>query len=152
MRRRRFFLLFLIPFLMTACGLLHTGISPLPEHPPVGMKRPQCIDCHDKTDPTFPYAKFNHDVFFTDGHRVEALTGSATCYLCHTDGFCGDCHDGRQEMMPTTRRPMDIQRRIPHRGKYLARHQIEGRINPLSCYRCHGKPDRAERCVTCHGE
>ncbi len=152
-RWKRIFLLLLVPFAIAACSLFHSRATLLPEHPkPLGSGRPQCFSCHDKTDTSFPYTKFNHDILFVDNHRAQALTGRSTCYLCHGDGFCGDCHDGRQGLKLSQRRPGDIRQRMPHRGRYLDRHQIEGRVNPVSCYRCHGNPERAERCVTCHGE
>ena len=135
-----------------ACAVFRADFLPPGLHPePLAAKRPQCTDCHDKTDEYFPYMKFNHDLFFVENHRVQALSGKSSCTMCHKDSFCSECHGGRLELKPSIRKPGDTHRRIPHRGDYLTRHQIEGRINPVSCYRCHGNPGNAERCAKCHG-
>jgi hypothetical protein len=147
-------LLVLFSIMLIACAVLRTKDGGVPEsHPiPLEMNRPQCTECHDKTDESFPYVKFNHDVFYVENHRGPALTSKSTCYMCHRDRFCAECHGGRLELKPSIRKPADVDRRMPHRGDYLARHQIEGRVNPVSCYRCHGNPESAERCVKCHGK
>ncbi|MDO9264689.1 MAG: hypothetical protein Q7U02_12035 [Desulfosalsimonadaceae bacterium] len=147
-------LLVLFSIVLVACAVLRVKDGGVPEsHPiPLEVNRPQCTDCHDKTDENFPYIKFNHDVFYLENHRVSALTSKSTCYMCHGERFCAECHGGRLELKPSLRKPADVDRRMPHRGDYLARHQIEGRVNPVSCYRCHGNPETAERCVKCHGK
>jgi hypothetical protein len=38
---------------------------------------------------------------------------------------------------------------MPHRGDYITQHQIDGRINPAPCFRCHGRRNN-ERCAECH--
>jgi hypothetical protein len=39
---------------------------------------------------------------------------------------------------------------MPHRGDYVTRHRIDGRIDPTACFRCHGSPKRAKLCASCH--
>jgi len=40
------------------------------------------------------------------------------------------------------RRPLlfknEVSRVMPHRGDYTVTHRIDGRLDPGSCYRCHG--------------
>ncbi len=149
---RKFLGLFLISLILAACAVFQTNFSPPPEHPePLNAGRPQCTDCHDSSDENFPYLKFNHDVFFVENHRVQAISGKSACDMCHKDNFCIECHGIRLELKPSLRKPSDPDRRMPHRGDFLSRHRIEGRINPVSCFRCHGSAETAERCVKCHG-
>jgi hypothetical protein len=28
---------------------------------------------------------------------------------------------------------------------------MDGRINPISCFRCHGNPKSSRTCIRCHG-
>ncbi len=42
-------------------------------------------------------------------------------------------------------------RRTQHRGDYLSRHRIDGRMDPVSCRRCHGNPKSTVSCKPCHG-
>jgi hypothetical protein len=38
---------------------------------------------------------------------------------------------------------------MPHRGNYVTMHKIDGKVDPASCYRCHGRGNN-ERCMSCH--
>jgi hypothetical protein len=38
---------------------------------------------------------------------------------------------------------------MPHRGEYLTRHQIDGRVDPGSCIQCHGNRNDGS-CGVCH--
>ena len=40
-------------------------------------------------------------------------------------------------------------RMAPHRGDYLVTHRIDGRLDPGSCFRCHGNKNDG-RCRQCH--
>jgi hypothetical protein len=37
----------------------------------------------------------------------------------------------------------------PHRGDYLTQHRVDGRLDPASCFPCHGRKN-VGRCATCH--
>jgi hypothetical protein len=70
--------------------------------------------------------------------------------MCHQTSFCNDCHATRVELKPSERHKTETYRRMPHRGNYLARHRIDGRVDPTSCFRCHGNPKTARTCSPCH--
>lgn len=140
--------------LLAACAALDSGRSLLFTHPSaedLGAKPKTCSDCHEGTDPV-PFARFNHTPFFADNHRQEAYQYEQTCRGCHQPSFCSDCHATRVELKPSIRNSTDTDRRMPHRGDYLSRHRIDGRMDPVSCFRCHGNPKTARTCAPCHGK
>lgn len=145
--------IFAVLLTLFACSAFQT-IPAIPEEHPVVLDkaRPQCTDCHSPLDETFPYIKYNHDMNFYKNHGKPAISGKYTCYMCHRENFCSECHGGRLELKPSQRKPDENSRQMPHRGDYLSRHQIEGRMNPASCFRCHGNPENAETCIPCHGK
>ena len=55
----------------------------------------------------------------------------------------------RVELKPSILRQTDTYRTLPHRGDYLTRHKIDGKINPALCYKCHGRRND-RRCQQCH--
>ena len=112
--------------------------------------RPMCSDCHEDND-RIVFARFNHTATFADNHPQLAYQYEQACNMCHQQRFCDDCHGVRMEEKPSEKDPTSTYRRTPHRGDYLSRHRIDGRIDPTSCYRCHGNPKTAEACVSCHG-
>jgi hypothetical protein len=71
--------------------------------------------------------------------------------MCHQQQFCDECHGVRVEEKPSAKNKTSTFRRTPHRGDYLSRHRIDGRVDPTSCFRCHGNPKTAETCAPCHG-
>jgi hypothetical protein len=71
--------------------------------------------------------------------------------MCHKQSACDECHGVWVELKPSLKDQTSNYRRMPHRGDYLSRHAIDGRINPASCYRCHGNPETARTCRPCHG-
>jgi hypothetical protein len=52
-------------------------------------------------------------------------------------------------MKPSTRYGNRPDREFQHRGNYITLHKIEGKLDPASCYRCHGRANN-ERCIACH--
>jgi hypothetical protein len=52
-------------------------------------------------------------------------------------------------MKPNTKMGDRPDRRAPHRGDYLIAHRIDGRLDPGSCFRCHGNKNDS-RCRQCH--
>lgn len=137
--------------LLAACATLQSGYKvPLshPEQLPPG--RPVCTECHEARTETFNYEAFNHHLLFMEGHRAPARQAEQVCSMCHATSFCNDCHATRVELKPSDRDRTGNYRRMPHRGDYLSRHQIDGRIDPTSCFRCHGNPKSSRTCSPCH--
>jgi len=139
-------------FLM-ACSLISPETSFAATHPQeLGAGRPICSECHSSDvakGAQKPYAAFDHTPTFVKDHRFQANQDSNTCAACHAQSFCADCHGGKVPMKPSTRfsdRP-DLQ--SPHRGDFMAQHRIEGKMDPSSCYACHGRANN-EKCAACH--
>ena len=122
-----------------------------PAEADLGRQRPVCTDCHEARTPQLAYAEFNHTSYFAENHRLQAGRNSQVCALCHQQSFCNDCHAGRIELKPSVKEQTDTFRRMPHRGDYISRHKIDGKLDPTSCFRCHGNPKTAQRCASCHG-
>ena len=122
-----------------------------PDYAELGEFRPICIDCHDREDEVIPFERFAHTIYFVENHRLEAKQYPRICYLCHTQSQCANCHALETELRPSIKEQTKTYKRKPHRGDYLSRHRIDGRIDPSSCFRCHGYPKRNKTCVRCHG-
>lgn len=141
--------------LLVACAATERGRSLLFAHPTadvLGVKPKVCSDCHEGATEPIPFERFNHTPFFADNHRFEAQQYEQTCQGCHQTSFCNDCHATRVELKPSDKDPTANDRRMPHRGDYLSRHRIDGRMDPVSCFRCHGNPKSARTCAPCHGK
>ena len=136
---------------LVACATMGTGYF-VPDRHPMELEKgnPTCTECHEARTEEFNYERFNHTPFFTETHRQEVYQAENVCRMCHATSFCNDCHATRVELKPSVRHQTDTYRRMPHRGDYLARHRIEGRIDPTSCFRCHGNPKTAQSCAPCH--
>ncbi len=138
------FLAVAIPFMLAgvyACA--HT--QSLPAKHPVEVEYTQlCSECH-----TDWRSSLNHTPDFSTRHRFYAYQQQRTCSLCHSQSFCSDCHAHREELKPSDKYKEYVNRDLPHRGDYLTQHQIDGRINPASCIKCHGRQNN-ERCRVCH--
>ena len=142
----------LVPLtLLVACATLQGGDRLPATHPEdVGRARPTCTECHEPKGAAINYERYNHTLFFMDNHRIEAQQAEAVCSMCHQTSFCNDCHATRIELKPSEHYRTETYRRMPHRGNYLARHRIDGRVDPTSCFRCHGNPKTSETCAPCH--
>jgi hypothetical protein len=104
-----------------------------------------CGECH-----TDNWAALNHQADdFYRRHKFYAGQQKFACQTCHQESFCADCHAHREEIKPSDKYKGSPERQLPHRGDYLSRHKIEGRIDPASCLKCHGRTNN-ERCKTCH--
>lgn len=136
-----------------ACAVMQTDYAPPSRHPQEeGEDLRYCLSCHEESgESRIPYARLVHSIYFTNNHNQSAKRYSNVCDLCHRASFCSDCHGVGVELKPSIKNQSETYRRMPHRGNYLARHQIDGRINPVSCYRCHGNPKTALTCRPCHG-
>ena len=139
--------------LMVACAVISPEASFAPTHPQaLEQGRPTCSDCHGtdrvaSTDKTF--ASFNHTDAFVSNHKIQANQDPATCAACHAQSFCADCHGGKTGMLPSTKLGNRPDRVSPHRGDYMTLHRIEGKIDPTSCFKCHGRSNN-ETCTACH--
>jgi len=150
----------LVLLLLCLTGLVVACSSPQPntqlqdKHPSqgdLGVKPLMCSDCHDAQDQAFSWEQFNHTAFFPTQHRLQANQHQQLCSMCHQRHFCSDCHATRVELKPSLKNQSETFRQMPHRGDYLSRHRIDARIDPTSCFRCHGNPQTAKNCVKCHG-
>lgn len=138
---------------LAACALVSPQASFAPTHPQaLEAGRPLCSDCHgnESMKGGFKnYDSFNHTPSFVKDHRFQARQDSATCASCHAPSFCGDCHGGKVAMSPSTKFGNRPDREMPHRGNYLILHRMDGRMDPTSCYACHGRANN-DKCVACH--
>lgn len=138
----------------SACSSLFSSENSLlqkhPEALPTG--RPLCTDCHEDQPmkgALKPYATFNHTEDFVSNHRQFAGRDERACLFCHASSFCNDCHANELEVKPPIKLGDRPDRELVHRGDFLTRHRIEGKIDPTSCYRCHGRTNN-EQCMACH--
>jgi hypothetical protein len=114
-------------------------------HPEEVHGLPDCSECH-----TDSWTALNHrgNDFYLK-HRFYAEQQKGACMVCHQESFCVDCHAHKEEIKPSDKYKEAPELSLPHRGDYLSQHRIDGRINPASCMKCHGRQNN-ERCRTCH--
>lgn len=139
--------------LLVACTSQNSYRLPT-AHPQIfelGERREFCTKCHGFKKEPLDFERYNHTTLFTESHRMVAYQDEAVCALCHNQSFCSDCHATRVELKPSLKSQTENYRRVQHRGDYLSRHRIEGRVDPSSCFRCHGNPKSAQTCLSCHG-
>lgn len=146
MKKNRIFIL-LLPLLIGVIYLYACAntASVAKSHPAEVKGLVNCAECH-----TDKWGALNHqaDDFYRK-HRFYAGQQKFACYTCHQESFCADCHAHKEEIKPSDKYKDSPERNLPHRGDYLSRHRIEGKINPASCFKCHGRQNN-ERCKTCH--
>ena len=156
MHRRHILLLIILSGLaglLISCAA-RNGYRLPKEHPPIyemGERRVYCVRCHGYENEEMVYERYNHTPFFTDNHRLVTYQDEEVCAICHAQSFCNNCHATRVELKPSLKNQTENFRRMQHRGDYLSRHRIDGRIDPTSCIRCHGNPKGAQTCKPCHG-
>lgn len=139
--------------LLAACAA-QKGYRMPTSHPQIfelGERREFCTKCHGFKKEPLDFERYNHTALFTESHRLVAYQDERVCALCHSQSFCSDCHATRVELKPSLKNQTKNFSRMQHRGDYLARHRIEGRMDPTSCFRCHGNPKSAQTCLPCHG-
>lgn len=139
--------------LLAACAQMKS-VYALPATHPEALTAGQevsCTECHE--DPAKgtmkTYSVFSHSSAFVKNHRFYAASDDRLCSGCHKRSFCNDCHTNQVEMKPSTKYGYRPDRQMPHRGDFMTMHKIEGKLDPASCYRCHGRANN-ERCVACH--
>ena len=137
--------------LLFGCSAVSETPSVPPKHPedlPAG--RVDCLECHENvsTGALKPYGTFRHSRVFINAHGTYARQGQSLCSSCHKPEFCQTCHAGKEELKPNVKMGDRPDRMAPHRGDYIA-HRIDGRLDPGSCFRCHGNKNDI-RCKQCH--
>ena len=139
----------LFPLLLTLGGLIVVTAcaeyrSSVRVHPEKVETAPICSECH-----TDWQSSLDHTSRFARSHRFAALRRQSVCESCHRPSFCADCHADGDELKPSDKYRNAPWRELPHRGDYLTQHRIDGRLNPLSCVRCHGRNNDGS-CRACH--
>lgn len=139
--------------ILAACAQMKT-MSGLPASHPESLvvgQQVSCAECHeDQQKGTMKaFDTFSHTPSFVKNHRFYASSDDRLCSTCHKSSFCNDCHTNQVEMKPSLKYGNRPDRDMPHRGNFMTLHKIEGKLDPASCYRCHGRANN-ERCFTCH--
>lgn len=138
---------------LAACAALDSGLGLPMRHmsaADLGQATTQCTDCHEARGEKLAFGNFNHTATWGRSHRQQALQQEAVCSMCHQTSFCNDCHATGIELKPSLKNQGETYRQMPHRGDYLSRHRIDGKVDPTSCFRCHGSPKAAKTCQPCH--
>ena len=131
--------------------LLAAEIKVTGRHPVELSEKPRCTDCHaaDAEVGLKPIEVYNHDADWIGRHRFFAARSAQLCDACHKVSFCTDCHAYKEELKPSDEGSESPERWLPHRGDYLFQHRIDGRLDPTSCFRCHGRQNNGI-CQRCH--
>ena len=138
--------------LVIGCSAVSKTASVPAKHPedlPPG--RVDCLECHKdlSTGAMKPYETFRHSAVFIGDHGTYARQGQNLCSSCHAPAFCQTCHAGKEDLKPNVKMGDRPDRMAPHRGDYVVAHRIDGRLDPGSCYRCHGNKSDV-KCKQCH--
>jgi len=139
---------------LAACAALDSGMDLPFRHlsaEDLGESPKTCTNCHDARGEKLAFGDFVHNATWMQNHRMQAYQHEQVCAMCHQTSFCNDCHATRVELKPSDKNDTETYRQMPHRGDYLSRHRIDGRIDPTSCFRCHGNPKMSKTCAPCHG-
>lgn len=137
--------LLLLPVLVLALYAPAVAAATAIKHPMEVEVPALCSQCHEDwraaLDHTAEFGKFRH--------RFMAQQNKQACDVCHVESFCSDCHAHKEYLKPSDKFADSPERALPHRGDYLNQHKIDGKINPASCMKCHGRQNN-ERCSVCH--
>lgn len=137
----------------SGCSSLSRTASVPPKHPEElsGWTKVDCRECHSdiSTGAMKPYDSFRHSTTFVRQHGLYSRQGQNLCASCHGPSFCQSCHARKEELLPSTRMGDRPELTLPHRGDYITLHPLDGRMDPGSCFRCHGNKNDA-RCKACH--
>jgi hypothetical protein len=154
MSKKAYLTIAILSVFLAACAELRGRYGIPAEHPEkLSESRPYCSSCHKDATGGVVYRSFDHTISFAQGsHSAQARQNEQMCAMCHDQSSCNDCHVTRSELKPSVRRSTETYRQLPHRGDYRTRHQIDGRLDPMSCFSCHGNPKAAQSCAPCHGK
>lgn len=148
-----FLLIVLVGGVLASCASMVAKDKSLPAaHPEaLGEKRVLCSECHEDQarGSLKQLAAFSHTNTFVKEHRFYAMNSSRLCAVCHAASFCNDCHVTKGEIKPSQKIGNRPDRELIHRGDFMTRHRIEGKLDPASCFRCHGRGNN-ELCRSCH--
>lgn len=133
-----------LPALISVLYACATTASMAAKHPTEVEAPAICSKCH-----TDGRAAMDHTEDFAVQHKFAARQNSKACTTCHSQAFCSDCHGNKEELKPSDKFSDRPDRAMPHRGDYLNQHKIDGKVNPASCFACHGRQNN-ERCRVCH--
>jgi len=139
-------LLGIIAILALTAGLFTCAKNPsITRWHPVGMDvKPVCSECHRDEK-----AALDHRSDFNRRHKFYAVQQEQVCANCHKPSFCADCHINREKLKASDKFKDAPERTLPHRGDYLNQHRIDGRVNPVLCFKCHGRQSN-QQCRVCH--
>jgi hypothetical protein len=141
---------FLLLALMTPSKMVAADQKIPLRHPsPKNEDLRTCTICHEP-EGRFPFERYNHTLLFGEKHGGAARANLSVCRMCHSSSDCSTCHGAGIGLAPGTRNHADPRAGSPHRGNYLARHRIDGRLNPTTCFHCHGTPKTSRSCRSCH--
>lgn len=120
-------------------------------HPVELSSKPACTACHtaDTEIGGKPISVYNHESDWVSVHRFYATKNTPVCNQCHRVSFCTECHAYKEELKPSDKLSEKAERWLPHRGDYIFQHRIDGRVDPTSCFRCHGRQNN-HVCRRCH--
>lgn len=136
----------MLPLSLTVLYACANTNSIAKSHPMEVTGMPDCAECHAGS----AWAAWNHKApDFYSKHKFYAAQKGYACTSCHTTAYCSDCHATKEELKPSTKFSTSPERSMPHRGDYLSQHKIDGKLNPASCFRCHGRQNN-EGCKRCH--
>jgi len=138
--------------MLMGCSAVSQPQSVPPKHPEeLAARRADCRECHNdvSTGALKPYATFRHSVVFVRQHMMYASQGQNLCSACHAPSFCQTCHARKEELRPNQKMGDRPDRELPHRGDYISLHPLDARIDPGSCFRCHGNKNDV-KCRACH--
>lgn len=143
---------FFAVLLLCSCSMTGGGYLVPDSHPEkLSGNPPLCSSCHDESN-KFDFGGFDHTPAFAKGdHRFLASQKQGVCAMCHQQSYCNDCHAEDAGMKPSAKNPDKTYLQMPHRGDYISRHRIDGRLDPASCFSCHKSPRTASSCAVCHG-
>lgn len=127
---------------LAACAGPLSGVR---RHPEELREAPLCSACHEAA--TRP--PLDHVDGWERSHGTLARQNVRTCELCHKPSWCADCHGAKEQIKPSDKRLLRPGSETPHRGDYTTRHRIDGRLDPGSCFACHGRKNDG-RCAQCH--
>lgn len=135
------FAFFVLIFLINI-GILYSQKT----HPKIEDNLKLCSNCHNDSK-----KELNHYLDFIEKHKFVVSKNAELCFFCHSEAFCSDCHTKKDHLKPSYKYSdeADSFLKFPHPGDYINQHKIDGRVNPASCFKCHGRYNN-DRCKTCH--
>ena len=153
MRRDHIILvLLMLTSFVVGCAAIKSASDSIPrQHEEDVINMPDCLECHeaDEAVGNRPFSTFTHNASFMSRHGKLVGEWQSICESCHKPKFCADCHGVKEEIVPARKLGNRPDRNSPHRGDYLSKHKIEGRLEQAKCFKCHGRRNN-RTCKRCH--